>query len=226
MPKLNSRPRIGNQGEPVAERTKLGWIILSPGEEVDTAHMLLTQTSQTDYEQLCRLDVLGLADKPQDDQSEVYSEFKEQLHRDQSGWYETGLPWKGGHPPIPTNEQGSLRRLESLQRKLKRQGIEEDYGKIIEEQKEEGVVETADEEAQGVEYYIPHKPVVREEAETTKIRIVYDASAKAYPEAASWNDCLNTGPSIQNKLWNVLVRARAHPVAVHGDLKRLSFKYA
>ena len=166
------------------------------------------------------MDVLGLADKPQDDQSEVYSEFKEQLHRDQSGWYETGLPWKGGHPPIPTNEQGSLRRLESLQRKLKRQGIEEDYGKIIEEQKEEGVVETADEEAQGVEYYIPHKPVVREEAETTKIRIVYDASAKAYPEAASWNDCLNTGPSIQNKLWNVLVRARAHPVAVHGDLKK------
>lgn len=218
--KTDSRPRIGNQGEPVAERTKLGWTILSPGEVVDTMQMLLTQTSHLDYEQLCRLDVLGLEDKPQDDQSEVYAEFQEQLNRDPSGWYETSLPWKGGHPPIPTNKQGSLRRLQNLQRKLRRLEIEKEYAKIIEEQEVEGVVEPADREAQGVEYYIPHKPVVREEAETTKIRIVYDASAKAHPEAASLNDCLNPGPPLQNKLWNVLVRARAHPVAVHGDLKK------
>ena len=74
--KTNSQPRIGKQGEPVAEETKLGWIILSPGEVMDTATMLLTQTGQVDYKQLCRLDVLGLAGKPQHDQSEVYSEFK------------------------------------------------------------------------------------------------------------------------------------------------------
>jgi len=46
--KTDTRPRVGNQGEPVAEHTKLGWIVLSPGEEIDTAHMLLTQTSQVD----------------------------------------------------------------------------------------------------------------------------------------------------------------------------------
>lgn len=46
--KTDTRPRVGNQGEPVAERTKLEWIVLSPGEEIDTAHMLLTQTSQVD----------------------------------------------------------------------------------------------------------------------------------------------------------------------------------
>ena len=70
-----TQPRIGNQGEPVAERTKLGWVILSPEEEIDTTHMFLTQTSQVDYEELCKLDVLGLADTPQHDQGEVYREF-------------------------------------------------------------------------------------------------------------------------------------------------------
>lgn len=37
--KTDTRPQVGNQGEPVAERTKLGWVILSLGEEIDTAHM-------------------------------------------------------------------------------------------------------------------------------------------------------------------------------------------
>ena len=47
--KTDARPHIGNQGELVAERTKFGWTILSPGKGFDTTHMLLTQTSQLDY---------------------------------------------------------------------------------------------------------------------------------------------------------------------------------
>ena len=57
--KTDARPRIGNQGEPLTERTKFGLTILSPGNEFDTTHVLLTQKSQVDYEGLRRLDVLG-----------------------------------------------------------------------------------------------------------------------------------------------------------------------
>ncbi|XP_068738113.1 uncharacterized protein [Montipora capricornis] len=52
------------------------------------------------------------------------------------------------------------------------------------------------------------------------MRIVYDASARAHPSAPSLNDCLNAGPPLQNKLWDVLVRQRCYPVAVTGDLKK------
>ena len=47
--------------------------------------MMLTQTSQTDYEELCRMDVLGLADSSEHDQLAAYREFKEQLVRNQEG---------------------------------------------------------------------------------------------------------------------------------------------
>ena len=182
--------------------------------------MLLTQTSQLDYEELCRLDVLGLKDTPQHDQGEVYKEFQEQLLRSDEGWYEAALPWRGNHPPLPSYKQGSLRRLENLKRKLKRMGVEEAYSEVIEQQKAEGIMEAADQPAQGIECYIPHKPVIREEAASTKVRVVYDASAKAHPNAVSLHDCLYPGPTLQNKMWNVLVRSRVHPIAVVGDLKQ------
>jgi hypothetical protein len=62
------------------------------------------------------------------------------------------------------------------------------------------------------EFYIPHRYVVGESAQTTKMRILYDASARESPEAPSMNDCLYAGPALQNKLWNVLVQQRAFPV--------------
>ena len=52
------------------------------------------------------------------------------------------------------------------------------------------------------------------------MRIVYDASARASPEAPSLNNCLYTGPALQNKLWDVLVQQRAYPVVASGDMKK------
>ena len=162
--KTENRPLIGKDGESVAELTKLGWFIMSPGQEFDRNSMMLTQTSQVQYEELCRLDVLGLADNALNDQQAVYSEFKEQLVRSEEGWYETGLPWKGDRSSLPSNKHGSLQRLRSLTRKLHREERIEQYDNIMREQREQGVIEKADKPAQGIEFYIPHKPVVRENA--------------------------------------------------------------
>ena len=71
-----------------------------------------------------------------------------------------------------------------------------------------------------LEFYIPYKPAVRESAETTKLRVVYDASARAQSGAPSLNECLNPVPPLQNQLWSVLVRARFHPVVIAGDIKQ------
>jgi hypothetical protein len=52
------------------------------------------------------------------------------------------------------------------------------------------------------------------------MRIVYDASARGAPDLPSLNDCLYTGPALQNKLWDVLVQQRSFPVIVSGDIKQ------
>lgn len=218
--KTSTSQRTGSIGEPVAEFTLFGWTIMSPGTEQNLDSMFLAQTTSTSYEELCRMDVLGLEDKPNGDQSVVYEEFIEQLSRSPEGWYETGLPWKGDHPPLPSNKSGSLKRLGSLVQRLKKTGKLKDYDAIIQEQLHEGVIEEAEMPASGREFYIPHKAVVRESAETTKTRIVYDASARAYESAPSLNDCLEVGPPLQNQLWKVLLRGRFHAVALAGDIRK------
>ena len=44
--KTETRPKIGKPGEPIAELTRLGWTIMSPGSESDLRNMFLTQTSK------------------------------------------------------------------------------------------------------------------------------------------------------------------------------------
>ncbi len=83
--KTNTRPLVGKEHEPIAKKTKLGWYMMRPGVEFDKTTMLLTQTSRADFEKLCRLDVLGLADTSEHDQSTVYEDFKENLTCDPAG---------------------------------------------------------------------------------------------------------------------------------------------
>ena len=91
---------------------------------------------------------------------------------------------------------------------------------IIQEQLRDGVVEDADSTPVGREFYLPHKAVIRENAQTTKKRIVYGASSKANEASPSLNDCLETGPPLQNKLSKVLLRGRFHPVALVGYIRK------
>ena len=82
----------------------------------------------------------------------------------------------------------------------------DEYDDITKDQLAEGIVEKAPSGANGKEFYIPHKPMVRESAESTKVRRVYDVSARAYGQAPSLNECLENGPPLHNQLWDILVR--------------------
>ena len=85
----------------------------------------------------------------------------------------------------------------------------------------EGIVErVSHDKPLGKEFYLPHRPVIREAAESTKVKTVFDASAKENSQSPSLNDITEVGPPLLNKLWNVLIRNRMCPVTLTGDLKQ------
>ena len=105
---------------------------------------------------------------------------------------------KPNHPPLRSNEVSSLRRLHKLTKNLIRSNKLGEYDKIIQEQINEGIIvkvsKTKISEKQK-EFFLPHRPAIRESVETIKIRIVYDASAKPNKDSVSLNECLKTGPT-------------------------------
>ena len=107
MIKTTTAQRVGLPGQPIAEKTLLGWTIMSPGREEVDSPILLTKSANTDYEQLCALDGLGLADSNENDRQTVYQEFKEQLRRNDAGWYEANYLGKGTTPLYPPMKLGA-----------------------------------------------------------------------------------------------------------------------
>ena len=69
-------------------------------------------------------------------------------------------------------------------------------------------------------HYVPHYPVIREEAESIKLRIVCDCSAKENCDLTSLNDCLETGPSLKPLLIDILLRNRMRCYCITGDIKK------
>ena len=69
-------------------------------------------------------------------------------------------------------------------------------------------------------YYLCHHCVFKESRTTTKLRVVFDGSAKTRT-GVSLIDRLMVGPKIQKDLFRILVRFRLHQVALSADIAKM-----
>ena len=122
---------------------------------------------------------------------------------------------------LPSNYQnsfkclkGQIERLKSLPENLNA------YDAIIKEQAEVGIIERVSElETPDKAHYLPHHAVVWNEAKTTKICVVHDASSKKGKGGVSLNDCLHVGPALSPLLYDILIRFREKRVVLVGYIE-------
>ena len=90
------------------------------------------------------------------------------------------------------------------------------YSDIFIAQKKAGVIEEAPDSCEAGEYhYLPHH-VVKETKDTTKVRIVFDASATS--EGPSLNECLYKGPQLTPLIFDIFLRFRTFLIGMMSDL--------
>ena len=217
---------------PIAVRTKLGWVLSGPtplgsleqtSVNVFTTHVLRVDAAQPDpdpLETLLRsfweLESLGIRGP----EETVHDRFVDTITFS-DGRYQVSLPWKEFHSPLPDNYQLSLSRLWGLLRRLKQNPtILQEYDHVIKDQLEKGIIEPVPEDAARPDriHYLPHHAVIRSDKSTTRVRVVYDASAKS--DGPSLNQCLHTGPKFNQHILDILLRFRYHRIAVTADIEK------
>lgn len=71
-----------------------------------------------------------------------------------------------------------------------------------------------------IKYYLPHHGVIKESSSTTKLRVVFDASATT-DTGVSLNNVLKVGPTIQRDLFSIITSFRKHNVAFTADIEKM-----
>ena len=211
----------GEPCEPAAVKTKLGWVLSGPlkgkkGSSVENVNINFVTDSQSlhidthneslekEVQKMWDLETIGI-----NEIDDVYEGFLDNV-RHTGERYTVKLPWKVGHKPIPTYYSVSLSRLKSQIYWLKSMpDVLESYDQILREKLEQGIIEeVSEQETSSKTSYLPHQAVIRQEAETTRLRIVYDASGKEGKHGISLNDCLHVGPPFTLLLFDIFLRLR------------------
>ena len=226
------------EGGPTVVHTKLGWVLSSPSSPGNSENSLVNLSvthvlhTETDLNTDCALDnqlsafweleSFGVTGN----KNSVLEEFEERIHFTGER-YEVSLPWKTPCSSLSPNYTLCQDRLKGLLRRLKQNPeIMSEYDSIIRGQLQQGIVELVDTPSESADreenskrvHYLPHHAVIRENKDTTKIRIVYDASAKS--EGPSLNQCLHAGPKFHQRITDLLLRFRVFPVAVVADIEK------
>ena len=127
------------------------------------------------------------------------------------------MPWSEDGPPKESNYDVVYQRMLSSEKTFKRKNCLEDVQ--IEIQKlleQEFIVEIKQVDHNVPEWYLPMQAVLTPDR-TTKLRLVYDASAKG----KFLNDHVEKGPNYINSLPNVLMAWRFDQVAYSRDMRKM-----
>ena len=132
------------------------------------------------------LDAIGISDN----ETSVYDKFIDSI-KFENDRYSVALLFKENCPMLAHNYQLSLNRLQKLRERLsKTPQLLNEYNKIFGEYLNLGTIEKVkSEDIVGEIVYLPCKEVIKEDRSTTKLRIVFDASAK-YKGTSSLNEVL------------------------------------
>ncbi|XP_065665396.1 uncharacterized protein LOC136086831 [Hydra vulgaris] len=193
---------------------------MGPGRSTSDCLYISKSTSDC-YKELYILNVIGLKVQSERNQNGVYEEFKEKLRKDSTDFYHARLPWKKKRLKLASYSDGSISRLHSVLKKLeKKPNNLIKYNAIIQEQIKDGIIEYAPNKPTGKRiFYMPHRAVVKEDPETTKLRIVFDALAKEYG-STSLNDCLHILSAITTLTTQCYLKNRWQPVRLTRDIKQ------
>ncbi|XP_051171022.1 uncharacterized protein LOC127287913 [Leptopilina boulardi] len=213
---------------PTLQKTQFGWIVsgsLSHFKEINKTLCHLVKVNDLDdqmrrFWEIEEQYLVSNSDKLKNNSLEDF--FKDTTQVTPDGRFIVTLPHKDQEIDLGDSKEIAIKRFLSLERKLiKQKDLKLQYDQFIKEYIDLGhMTKLENIDPKDVSYYIPHHPVFKLSSLTTKLRVVFDGSAKT-TNGKSLNDVLLPGPAMQNDLFEILLRFRKHLFVITADIAKM-----
>ncbi|XP_044757673.1 uncharacterized protein LOC123315852 [Coccinella septempunctata] len=222
----------GSSDEPVAVSTIFGYVIMGKIDiKLPAQHnmSLFCESSDISLDNIVKkfwemenVPTVVIS-SPEDERCERH--FLENCRRDENGRYIVSLPFRDNlvKPSFPEMRDHAVSRFYSLEKRLlKDPNLYLQYSDVMQEYLSLGhmeLVHNTETLTSGV-YYLPHHCVIKADNITTKLRVVFNASAK-YAGNKSLNECLMIGSKLQKDIARLLINFRLRPYVLCADIKMM-----
>ncbi|XP_050308277.1 uncharacterized protein LOC126744768 [Anthonomus grandis grandis] len=223
----SGKEELGSNG-PILQNTRIGWIVSGPLTYLNVNSSTVCNLSQNILlqNQLTKFwEVEEISNKKPLSNEEALCEkhFTDTLEYSTEGRFIVSLPLKESPEKLGDSRELALKRFVNLERKLlSNDRLRTLYVDFLQEYEQLGhMTEIQDDtEHNEPEYYLPHHGVLKETSTTTKLRVVFDASAPS-STGLSLNNLQMVGPIIQSDLLSILLRFRTRAIVLSGDIKMM-----
>ncbi|GFT41002.1 uncharacterized protein TNCV_1639141 [Trichonephila clavipes] len=148
------------------------------------------------------------------------TDFKNKTKILPDGRYEVKFQWKCNSENLHSNKELTWKRHLRMMNRLRNGKFFEDYKSVFRQWEDLNIIERVPEvELNNECHYLPHRPVIKLDSATTKIRPVFDALAREKGKP-SLNDCLYKGVNLIELIPDILDRFRIYPVGIVADIEK------
>lgn len=209
------------------QKTKLGWVLAGKlgagaGPLNKTKNYLTLDPLHRQMTRFWEIEEMPEQTFLSDEESAVEKHFKDNVQRDLDGRYIVKLPFNEKKENLGDSKKMAEKRFFALERKFKQNDkLKQEYVKFMREYEDLGHMKRVPNgETLNDGYFLPHHAVIKNSSNTTKVRVVYDGSAKT-SSGVSLNDTLKVGPTIQNTLFDIIIRSRRHEIVLFADIEKM-----
>ena len=214
---------------PLLQNTALGWVAVGKTETKSdatvTCAMLTNEEEKISdlMERFWKVDDLS-SEKDHMTSTEKLCEthFANTVTRDPQGRFIVRLPFSDNPSLLGNSQVQAVKRFQAIERKLRADpNLQKEYKKFMLEYETLGHMKRIrKEDIPASNYFIPHHCVLKPDSSTTKLRVVFDASAKT-TSGKSLNDMLHKGPTVQSELFSILLRFRIYKFVFTADIEKM-----
>ena len=205
--------------------TIFGWVVIGQTQCKSSYQVQAFHCLDTSLQKFWELENVPQVSRHTDEELACEQHFLDRTTRDKSGRFFVKLPFKENESNLGDSLQNAKRRFLSLEKRLSKvPEIKQQYTDFINEFLALGHMEVVPEKEIDIKpsksFYLPHHFVTKADSTTTKLRVVFDASAKTTLNN-SLNSNLMIGPNLQSDLFDILLRLRFHKFVLSADIAKM-----